>query len=419
MKKFMHITAVMYIIMATDAMLFSTNQDARFRYLSRGIICFIGFYAILKHGCEKKFQNLICISVIMIVSMAVLGDITGGYVFKIILFMCGYFLAKYIHWEEFRKYYVEIMLFIAVFSLICFIFANRIAEINIFPVISNSADRYFKCLFFTNVSLTPDMYLSGRILLHRNYGPFWEPGVFQMYLNIAVLFSFFGSQKTDKRSVFRIIIFSMAVLTTFSAAGYVVLAVIMIGYLFKSGNYGIKAVFFVFVFVCLIIIIQIPEVVNFIYGKLSFSPSNKYSSDTRWYSIWSNLYISIRHPLGIGPNSLEIGMQEFKDMFEIYADFGNVNAFLEHFAVYGMIPGMYYAYGLWRFVKSFHENKIVSFMIYLTLLLMLFNEPVLYSLMFSLILYYDENKSGRRIYFSVSKMYRLNIPRGHERREFE
>jgi hypothetical protein len=54
----------------------------------------------------------------------------------------------------------------------------------------------------------------------RNSGPFWEPGAFAVFLNVAILFNVMSNKKLfDKKNI----LFIIAIATTLSTAGYLVL----------------------------------------------------------------------------------------------------------------------------------------------------------------------------------------------------
>ena len=63
---------------------------------------------------------------------------------------------------------------------------------------------------------------------YRNAGPFWEPGAFSIYLNIAILINIYVLRK-NWISIKNIILL-IAVLTTYSLAGWLILFIILAGY---------------------------------------------------------------------------------------------------------------------------------------------------------------------------------------------
>lgn len=81
----------------------------------------------------------------------------------------------------------------------------------------------------------------------RNSGPFFEPGMFAIYLNIALFFNLFF----NKNNTILTILFVSGLLTTFSTGGYVGLLVIMLCYVFFKKKGGIyKNIILLIVLVC-------------------------------------------------------------------------------------------------------------------------------------------------------------------------
>lgn len=66
------------------------------------------------------------------------------------------------------------------FSVVCFAMQGVIVNLPFVPNLY-AGDVYFKALFLTNVPCFGDV---------RNYGPFWEPGAYQLYLNWAIFTSY-------------------------------------------------------------------------------------------------------------------------------------------------------------------------------------------------------------------------------------
>jgi len=68
-------------------------------------------------------------------------------------------------------------------------------------------------------------------VLKRNSGPFWEPGAFSVFLNLALSLSIMTRQKLLTRQHG---VFLLALLTTLSTAGYITLFVLAVGYILST-----------------------------------------------------------------------------------------------------------------------------------------------------------------------------------------
>lgn len=378
-----------FLVLSTDTIYFKTNQNSFPRYISWTIICILAVWCLIKYKLDSQLKSIIIISCILLIQMLIIGDITGGYFFKIALLITGLYVTKIFNWDEFKTLYIKILLVIAVFSLICFVCSYYIVLNNRIPELTNG-NYFFKNLFLTNVIKNPS-YIGG-IKIYRNYGPFWEPGVYQMYLLLAIIFCLFGKTKIQLKET---IIFSLTILTTLSTAGYLMLVLVYATFFFRRGYIGIKGLLACGGLFGLMLIFSNAELNHFVFGKFT-GGSSQHSTDSRWYSIWANLYIMIIHPLGAGPSKMDLYINEFKDLFHIRSQFTNTNMFLQNFAIYGLSFGFFYMYKLWRFIKSFHENKGISLLLYMIIILELFNEPVIYSLFFSSLIFWNDNNKGMR-----------------------
>ena len=126
--------------------------------------------------------------------------------------------------EKFSRCYISIMRLIAIVSLLGYFFFQFFFALSL-PEISNANDFNFKTLFFTNLPCTP-------YLQNRNFGPFWEPGVYQAYLNIGLFFVLFFEDR--KIRVFDAIIFSITIITTLSGAAFISMIMVYATFIFNT-----------------------------------------------------------------------------------------------------------------------------------------------------------------------------------------
>lgn len=116
--------------------------------------------------------------------------------------------------EKFISLFEKVMLFICIYSCVC----------------------YGLNLIFDFTSTTPwtgtlyKLWMGQNIKsLSRNSGPFWEPGIFQIYIVIALYFSlFFFKNKKGKFPLLYILIFGITILTTISTTGYLIMGALLL-----------------------------------------------------------------------------------------------------------------------------------------------------------------------------------------------
>lgn len=150
--------------------------------------------------------------------------------------------------KQFTQFYSGIIFVHAVISLICYLLSN-IAGVVIpyIPITSSNIDggvimRVYN-LYYTQLG-NP---MGNGLYTIRNCGPFWEPGAFQGFLNLAIWFELTSNVERNKWWKFRVVILIFAVITTLSTGGYIVLFFILTYFFSMDKSIGIyKKLFFTF-----------------------------------------------------------------------------------------------------------------------------------------------------------------------------
>lgn len=124
-------------------------------------------------------------------------------------------IASNICVEDFKNKYYNIMTILCTVSL--FWFALILIGIN--PPLLKENNGVFASIFHT-VGFTLDT--------KRNAGVFSEPGLFQIFINIAVVFMIFDNNISLKVFKRRLLLYTITLLTAFSAMGYICYAINLI-----------------------------------------------------------------------------------------------------------------------------------------------------------------------------------------------
>ena len=137
--------------------------------------------------------------------------------------------------QHFCNYYVNIIFFLAIISLICFAYNNFVGILPFIPVDSTNLDN--GNIYRVSSILYTQLYnpISGSFNL-RNCGPFWEPGAFQGFLNLALFINILYN-KHDKYWMLQNIIFIVTIITTYSTGGYIALFTILLYQVFFSAKW--------------------------------------------------------------------------------------------------------------------------------------------------------------------------------------
>lgn len=224
-------------IVATIAMFFILKLSSGFGDNSGTTVLLISFVmsvaCLLFSGRKDKFRfnktfvkniAIVCLSVILtfIINIEPLKD---AMIF-IIYFCCALILTKAFSKEKFFEYLTDVIVLISIVSLIVFfagMFQPALLERYGVPcqnAIGNPGRDYFLSVYVTRS--------------YRNYGVFWEPGAFQIFLNFGIIFELFCDKRKGK--TIRIIALLTALITTFSTTGYISLCLILMAFLIESQN---------------------------------------------------------------------------------------------------------------------------------------------------------------------------------------
>ena len=101
----------------------------------------------------------------------------------------------------------------------------------------------------------------------RNCGPFWEPGAYQGFLNLAITLLILTNNIRDKKFWINIAILIVTIITTFSTGGYIVLFFNLLLLIYMEKNVSQFTKFFVCLFL-LSLSISVFFNVNFMYEKI-------------------------------------------------------------------------------------------------------------------------------------------------------
>jgi hypothetical protein len=146
--------------------------------------------------------------------------------------------------ERFFKYYVNILYYSAIISFF-FYFTSYIPGVETFfithvaPLFQNPFVNYNQHYTIAPSVIVYTFNSSGENinLLLRNSGPFWESGAFAGFLVVAIIFNTIqtGSIFSPKN---RILL--LALLTTFSSTGFIVLMFILLSYIMTNSSLSFK-----------------------------------------------------------------------------------------------------------------------------------------------------------------------------------
>lgn len=203
------------------------------------------------------------------------------------VFVVAYFKNNYKHQRVVNLLYVVLKLFL-LHGLLSFVFSFIVED-----YLVNFTSLYYKTkTFFHIFNYNPahQIDLLG-FKLYRNQGLFWEPGVFQVFLNIL----FFLEAFIIKRNKLLLYLASFVILTTYSTTGFFILFIQLLVLFFQNSDNRVYLI-------PTVLIIMLPlynlfklNIEQKIYGE------NQMSFQIRLFDLIQPVGIALENPLtGIG-----------------------------------------------------------------------------------------------------------------------
>jgi len=160
---------------------------------------------------------------LVFLNMLINQDFTLGYLYIIMLLIFSFITSEIISFNDFVEASIKVIYFLTIYALLCYllspiIFANK----SLFPTFVNAADLKLIHLGFA-VLVDIEGY-------YRLFGLFRESGVFQIFLNIAIIMELF-LRKGKVRLQYLTVLF-IGLILTFSTPGYIAAVMTLLSYFF-------------------------------------------------------------------------------------------------------------------------------------------------------------------------------------------
>lgn len=241
----------------------------------------------------------------------------------VILWSVGIFIG-YIERDYFINTFINIIFYFCIISLFCVFISNFIPSYayKLYKVTNYANSQYLLSPFY--------MWGKGSIWL-RNSGPFWEPGAFQGFINIAILFILTSRININNMNI-KLVILLITLLTTQSTTGYILFMLnilcfgkdILIKY--KKNSIILKILVISLFIVGIIIIFKSNNIVQ------KFTSTENPSTTIRRDDLVNSLELMKERPLR------GIGSGEYKDKYENLKEIkNNSNGILVSGYMYGVI----------------------------------------------------------------------------------
>jgi hypothetical protein len=228
------------------ALVYSGNPAIRNIFpMEPQLVCLAFLFGILLLYRTRRFFTPAFVGIALIFSTILLYQCVD-FSFYPFLTIAGFFTRLFIGYatfrlvEDFPKVYIRVMVWIAILSFIFYVpyTLMSLSGINLENQITQLATLLGTDNGFTRPLFVYTFYGE---FTPRNLGMFWEPGAFQGYMILALIFLTIIKNNISRKSYWRsLFILSAAVLTTMSTTGYIVLALMpVLHFNWRTKNYKI------------------------------------------------------------------------------------------------------------------------------------------------------------------------------------
>ena len=366
------------LFFSNDTILFGTNANGSFFWIQFIALILLLFFLLIKNK-TVTLRNLVVFfvfSILILVTLAFNSDFSIKYPYEIMMILISIMVVQFLPFETFKKmfcFWIEAFCLVAVFLFFIASFVSSL--IGLLPIVVNETGINYH---FAILGIIEELGYSS---LPRVYGIFREPGVFMVFIIIALLLE---TVLSDCFSIRRVLLYVIGLLLSFSTAGYILLAVVFSLLIMKTIHHKKskkqnKRFFFFLILAILAAIILVCmlgyDAINaLVFNKLRVSNQ---SFDSRLGSIFGNINMFREKPL------FGHGFSYFEDNFTYYASMSgyyeahNTNTLFKILSVHGFFYFFFVLSGLFLLIKKNCKRLVIVLIAFMCFILALSNEDLM------------------------------------------
>lgn len=390
-----YILLFLILLVSPETVMFGTNSNTLFvniKYvLIFSIVLFYGGRAMRSIYKKNTASTMLLIMCALIVFTGIMCmELRGGYFLRIVLILAAYCYTVKVSKYDFARMFYEAIYIIAIFSIVSYVLYLLFPSgLSFLPKISNSNGMNFYTLILCNIPIGST---------DRLWGPYSEPGTFQIVLNVALIFYVALNKQVDYK---RIAVFIGAIVLTKSTSGYITLAFVLLYVINQSANKA-KSYRFVLIFLLILSLGALASYTDLLSadGEVfdKFQDTQRSSTVSRYASVVCNLQMFMKSPLW------GVGLTGAQDMFPLlsYQNFhvfseSNTNQLLYQFASLGFFFGIIWTLGGALFFQSFGRSVYSKCLLIVAFILLCVGENLTYSILFYLFIFYGFQESNKKL----------------------
>lgn len=352
--------------------------------------CALVFIAFQKKLFTRKNVRVLfllaCAYLILIFGRNLINKLDNEYIVSDLVFFAKFiscaFLYGIILKEKAVFYIARVVTHLAVISLV--LYPIQLGDSQLVIDIGKLVDAVG--LGVHNISTGFNNYLFFTLYnshISRNCGFCWEPGVFACILSLTLLFSLLQNGFKFKRQSY---VLAIALITTLSTTGYIMLLIIFVLRVLKMGNYKEKVIYLVPALLIIgVVFLNTPVLYKKILTDYHTDMSNSanyddlqsfYSQDNK--SIPLNRFASIIEVVIKFKYKLILGVgNKYNQVLDKDHNFNISNGIADWLARLGLLTLIFYIRNFVRSAVLFANAKVNKLLLYVFFLVLFFGEPLL------------------------------------------
>lgn len=392
-KTFLYVIAILMLIMHTRPVAISsmagfsfksTNFDGSMLYATESIN-----NELIHHKINLQSIAFALLLLSILLTSLVNFDFSGGYIYSALVISLSYVLVRKVNLSYFIEAYQKGLLYLSLISLLMIFVPTQL--IQFLPIHENiNGVRYYNT-YLGAIGLDSNLLRISSI--------FREPGVFALYLFIALLFEFFFVMKPRYAYIF---VFSLSIYFTYSTAGIVASFLLIIAKVIDMKR--ISANLLIGSFFLISALIYVLFFTNF-----EFTVFSKFDADDVSYSstLARLASVTVNYEIFLSDPFFGVGIGRYPGLFQntsydIYGIFltsygSSTNSFFSLLAIYGFVPFLIVLFGFLSLSRYFSGRLICQFLISLCFFFIFSSQDMRFSLLFYF-LFFMSMKSGNQFY---------------------
>ncbi len=305
-------------------------------------------------------------------------------IITVVIWVVGYLVVLFVPYEEFKDIFTSVMTFLAIYSLITF--AIKLISVDLFswlPTIEKNGVLYYNAVF---------SIISSSNFTLRNFGIFWEPGAFAIFLNIALYFELFENKFNPKR----VLLFFLTIITTVSTLGIFCIFILFFAFMTINKNFisnKIKFAVTITAVLCLLgMLVFGDEYILQVFGKLGILEGSSVNDSTN-VRINAIIYPGtafLQNPI------LGVGYDDYLFIQERFCENMATCSFLNLLCLFGLVGGLLPIIGCVRFFIVNNQSFLTKCFLLGFVLLLFSTENFILCITLYILIFYGFTKKGSK-----------------------